>query len=162
MYPWKIEGFNCIGKNSKLQVLKELFLSLDDASKMTCCREIFFGEKSELSRMIISLLQSIIAKEKNMEEIAKFMDGTFLSLAMKNGLSSKPKYFVSNSIKAMKRLSSENKPNLVYKFTNSPVIQLDRMPFGLLEYVIQFFTVSNANQVQNNLWKLIRHLIWML
>ena len=100
-----------------------------------------------------------------MEEIVKFMDGTFLSLAMKNGLSSKPKYFVSNSIKAMKRLSSENKPNLVYKFsqmltlqkaTNSPVIQLDRMPFRLLEYVIQFFTVSNVNQVQYNLWKLIR------
>ena len=160
---WK--DLTVLAKTQKLQVLKELFLSLDDAGKMTCCREIFFGEKSELSRMIISLLQSIIAKEKNMEEIVKFMDGTFLSLAMKNGLSSKPKYFVSNSIKAMKRLSSENKPNLVYKFsqmltlqkaTNSPVIQLDRMPFGLLEYVIQFFTVSNVNQVQYNLWKLIR------
>ena len=100
-----------------------------------------------MSKMIMSLLKSILSTEKNMQDIMTIMDEAFLSLAMKNGLISNPKYFVSTSIMAMKRLSSENKPNLVYKFmltlqkaTNLPVLQLDRMPFGLLDYVIQFFT----------------------
>lgn len=72
-------------------------------------------------------------------------------------LSSNPKYFVSNSNKAIKRLFSEKKPNLVYKFMQSDVdftdshkltsftIGHDRMPFRLLEYVIQFFTESNVH-----------------
>ena len=82
-----------------------------------------------------------------------------MKLAVGNGLYSNPKYFVSNSRQAMKRPSTNNKPNLVYKFsqmltlqkaanTMEPVIQLYRMPFGLLEYVIQFFTVTDVNQVQ--------------
>ena len=84
------------------------------------------------------------------------MKHSFLWHAMKNGLTSNPKYFVSTSIMAMKRLSSGNKPNLVYKFsqmltlqktTNSPVLQLDRMQFGLLDYIIQFFTAVNVNHV---------------
>jgi hypothetical protein len=29
-----------------------------------------------------------------------------------------------------------------------PVIKLDRMPFGLLDYTIQFFTCPNVRQVQ--------------
>ena len=102
-----------------------------------------------MSKMIMSLLKSILSTEKNMQDIMTIMDEAFLSLAMKNGLTSNPKYFVSTSIMAMKRLSSENKPNLVYKFnqmltlqkaTNLPALELDRMPFGLLDYVIQFFT----------------------
>lgn len=106
--------------------------------------------------MIMSLLKSILSTEKNIQDIMTLIDEAFLSLAMKNGLTSNPKYFVSTSIMAMKRLSSENKPNLVYKFsqmltlqktTNSPVLQLDRMPFGLLDYIIQFFTAVNVNQV---------------
>lgn len=99
-----------------------------------------------------------------MEEIMKFMDEAFLSLAVKNELFSNPKYFVSNSIKAMKRLSLANKQNLVYKFsqmlilqkaTNLPVLQLDRMPFGLLEYVIEFFTSTNINQVYSVVYHLL-------
>ena len=103
------------------------------------------------------------------------MDEAFLSLAMKNGLTSNPKYSVNTSIMAMKRLSSENKPNLVYKFSqmltlqkpiNSPVLQLNRMPFGLLDYVIQFFTAVNVNQVVcfllvNNLQYLFNRLLLM-
>ena len=142
-------GLTVLTQSQKLQVLKELFLSLNDAGKVTCCNKIFFKKKSVMSKMIMSLLKSILSTEKNMQDIMTIMDEAFLSLAMKNGLTSNLKYFVSTSIMAMKRLSSENKPNLVYKFsqmltiqkaTNLPVLQLDRMPFGLLDYVIQFFT----------------------
>lgn len=58
------ESLTVLTKSQKLQVIKELFLSLDHAGKITCWNEILFEEKSELSRMILSLLQSILAKEK--------------------------------------------------------------------------------------------------
>lgn len=59
----------------------------------------------------------------------------------------------------MTRLQLEKKPNLAYKFSEmltsqkfsdvtEPVIKLDRMPFGLLDYTIQFFTCPNVKQVQ--------------
>ena len=100
-------GLTVLTQSQKLQVLKELFLSLNDAGKVTCCNKIFFKEKSVMSKMIMSLLKSILSTEKNMQDIMTIMDEAFLSLAMKNGLTSNPKYFVSTSIMAMKRLSSE-------------------------------------------------------
>ncbi len=158
--PGHLEVLTVLTQTQRLQVLKELYLSLDDEGKVKCCNDIFFEGNSSLKRVIIPLIQSIIATNSHMDEMMTFMDEAFLTLAMSNGLCSNPKYFVSNSIKAMKRLSSNDKPNLVYKFSQmlnlqkaanpmEPVIQLDRMPFGLLEYVIQFFTAININQVQS-------------
>jgi hypothetical protein len=159
--PGHLEVLTVLTQTQRLQVLKELYLSLDDEGKVKCCNDIFFEGNSSLKRVIIPLIQSIIAcTNSHMDEMMTFMDEAFLTLATSNGLCSNPKYFVSNSIKAMKRLSSNDKPNLVYKFSQmlnlqkaanpmEPVIQLDRMSFGLLEYVIQFFTAININQVQS-------------
>jgi hypothetical protein len=74
------------------------------------------------------------------------------------GISSNPKHFIATSIKAMERLQDGRIVNLVYKsskmLTNvnnfdqsSYLMRLDRMPFGLLDYVIQFFTCTNTRQV---------------
>ena len=139
------EGLSVLTQSHKMQVLKKLFSTLDDAGKITCCSEIFFEEKSELSKIVLSLLQSIVANRKNIEEVTKFMDDAFLTLAISNGLSLNPKYLVSTSIRAMKRLASENKPNLVYKFsqmltlqkvTNTLVLQLDECHLGYLWWPI--------------------------
>ena len=73
-------------------------------------------------------------------------------------MTSNPRHFASISIKAMQCLQMEKKPNLVYKFSEmltlqkcgnpaEPVIQLGRMPFGLIEYVIQFFVTPHVKQV---------------
>ena len=158
--PGHLEVLTVLTQTQKLQVLKELYLSLDNEGQVKCCNDIFFEENSTLKKVIISIIQSTLATNYHMDEMMTFMDEAFWSLAVSNGLCSNQKYFVSNSIKAMKRLSSSDKPNLVYKFSQmlnlqkadnpmEPVIQLDRMPFGLLEYVIQFFTSVNINQVQS-------------
>ena len=61
------------------------------------------------------------------------------------------------SIKAMELLKMNNKNNLLYKFalalcntkpgTNEPVFPMDRMPFGLVEYQIEFFSCTHIKQV---------------
>ena len=71
-------------------------------------------------------------------------------------LSVYPKNFVQTSL-AAKRLEANGKSNLVYKYCkvlafdrpdkSGPSIPINRMPFGLLENCIEFFTCTNVMQV---------------
>ena len=80
-----------------------------------------------------------------------------LCLQKKSGINSNPESFVSISVEAMKRLQDYKKNNLVYKFSKTiatdrlkekiPLLQVDRMPFGLVEYVIEFHTYTNTMYV---------------
>ena len=81
----------------------------------------------------------------------------FLKLALKHGIDTNPADFVSLSITAMKQLQEKRKNNLLYKFafciannrpgSDVPLFPLDRMPFGLVEYQIEFFAATNIAQV---------------
>ena len=109
--------------------------------------------------MLVSYIRPVLLKDDFIDSHeTKFIDESFLQLARKKGLTSNPRNFASISIKAMERLQMEKKPNLVYKFSEmltlqkcgnpaEPVIQLGPMPFGLLEYVIQFFVTPHVKQV---------------
>ena len=62
--------------------------------------------------------------------------------------------FISLSIGAMEVLQEAKKPNLVYKWvqcmsreSGQPLMPLNRMPFGLIEYQLAFFTATNVMQV---------------
>jgi hypothetical protein len=63
-----------------------------------------------------------------------------------------------SQLEAMDTLHAANKPHdLVHKFTsciaekrpdsNVSLMPLDRMPFGLIQYQIEFFTAGYINQV---------------
>ena len=135
-------------RSEKIAVIKELFHTLEINDKITCCSDIFLNENCEIKKMLVSYIRPVLLKDDFIDshETIKFIDESFLQLARKKGLTSYPRNFASISIKAMERLQMEKKPNLVYKFsemltlqkcgnTAEPVIQLGRMPFGLLEYV---------------------------
>ena len=96
--------------------------------------------------------------EKSNEGILqKIADKAFHKLAIKNGINSNPADFASNSVMAMKRLQAAGKNNLLYKFAeciarNRPgshecLMPLDKMPFGLIEYQLEFFTCTKSYQV---------------
>ena len=65
--------------------------------------------------------------------------------------------FVHLSLEAMRRLEVHEKPNLVLKFCqclandrpdkSGPLMPMHRMPFGLVQYCIEFFTCTNVMQV---------------
>ena len=81
----------------------------------------------------------------------------FLELALKSGIDSNPADFASLSVNAMKKLQVQKKNNLVYKFvfciaknlpgSDETLFPMDRMPFGLVEYQIEFFSTTNIMQV---------------
>ncbi|XP_078357969.1 uncharacterized protein LOC144642774 isoform X1 [Oculina patagonica] len=105
---------------------------------------------------VVELKNAIsVLDDASLSEIANM---SFLKLAIKNGIDTNPADFASKSIRAMKRLQEHGKNNLLYKFafciansrpgSDVPLFPLDRMPFGLVEYQIEFFAATNIAQLK--------------
>ena len=85
--------------------------------------------------------------EAQLTELANL---SFLELALRSGIDSNPADFPSLSVNAMKKLQMQKKNNLLYKFAfciaqNRPASEetlfpMDRVPFGLVEYQLEFFS----------------------
>ncbi len=111
--------------SQKPAVIKELFHTLNNNNKIRCCSDIFLTDDSDIMQMVVSYIQPILLKDDFIEshETIKFIDKAFLRLATKSGITSNPRHFASISIKAMKHLQMEKKPNLVYKFSQLLTLQ---------------------------------------
>ena len=91
-------------------------------------------------------------------ELIVCADEVFLHLANLQGETCNPVNYVSLSLEAMKNLSVISKSSLVCKFvymlgskrpgSDEPLIPINRMPFGLIQYQIEFFSSTNVMQVQ--------------
>ena len=87
------------------------------------------------------------------QQLKELADLAFLELAKRKGIDSNPADFASLAVEGMKRLQEKKKGNLIYKFamcigknqpgTQQSLFPLDRMPFGLVEYQIEFFSATN-------------------
>ena len=76
---------------------------------------------------------------------------------MRAGIDTNQGNFASLSAKAMKLPQSQGKTNLVYRFayviatarpeSDESLLPLNRMPYGLIEYQIDFFSSTNISQV---------------
>ena len=90
-------------------------------------------------------------------DVLGILDKLYTWAALKIGINSNPRTFVQLSMDAMKRLEENSKPNLVLKFCQGlamdrpnnagPLIPIHRMPFGLIQYCIEFFTCTNVMRV---------------
>ena len=110
--------------------------------------KLSFPTRKELMNV---LLQPLVYQEK-MEVI----DTQFVRTAVAEGIDSNPADFASLSLGAMKVLQAAGKPNLIYKWSKcvfgedgKPLIPLHRMPFGLIQYQMEFFMCTNVMQVTN-------------
>ena len=86
--------------------------------------------------------------------IEKLLDDIFLTAAVQRGIVSNPLFFASTSLNAMKLLQDSGKPNLISKWSKciwgpngKPKLDFERMPFGLIECQIEFFSCTNVMQV---------------
>ena len=82
------------------------------------------------------------------------VDKHFLDAAVSQGINTNPADFASLSLGAMKVLQDNGKPNLIHTWSKcvfgengKPLIPIHRMPFGLLQYQMQFFACTNVMQV---------------
>lgn len=82
------------------------------------------------------------------------MDKQFLDAAVSKGIDTNPADFTSLSLGAMMVLKENGKPNLIHTWAKcvygedgKPLMPVNRMPFGLIQYQMQFFTATNVMQV---------------
>lgn len=93
----------------------------------------------------------------NLDDLKTLTNKLFLQLALAHNITSNPANFCSLSLQAMVLLKENNKSNLLYKYalalcstnpvTKEPIFPMDRMPFGLVEYQIEFFSCTHISQV---------------
>ena len=106
--------------------------------------------------VIVQLIKILLLEQPDLDVLA-ITDQLYALVAEKMGLTSTVLGFVRLSLEAMRRLELNDKVNLVIKFCqgfanerpdkSGPLIPLHRMPFGLLQYCIEFFTCTNVMQV---------------
>lgn len=93
----------------------------------------------------------------NINELLTLTNNLFFKLALFKGIRSNPTNFCSLALDCMILLQNNQKTNLLYKYalaickksptTGEYVFPMNRMPFGLVEYQIEFFSCTNIKQV---------------
>lgn len=143
-----------LNKAEMLQLFSDIIVKLAPVEVTSVLLSYLRGLKSlnEIVTTVTTLLHSFTTTKK--QEIA---DSLFSSIATDLKLDSNPHGFVTLSLAAMNRLQQNGKNNLVFKFSQAiagtrsdaktPLIELNRMPFGLIEYAIEFFTCTSVHQV---------------
>ena len=145
---------------SKDQLRKLVLLAFQKLGKMeqvTCIKSIFSSvQKKYLQELGCTILTTIV-RALNIADKMAFADLLFLDIACEQGIDSNPAGFIALAINSMKMLQEVGKNNLVFKFceaisknrpgTKIPLMPLNRMPFGLIQYNIEFFTATHVKQV---------------
>ena len=135
--------------------IQQSFERLNDDDRLSILNKLFVILKTCVIKdqsLAIHLL-SLMSDESRLELADKLVK----DIADHQGIDSNPGKFVSLSLQAMKRLQDIGKSNIVYKFSQAialdrpgsqtPLMPLTRMPFGLIQYNIEFFTATNVHQV---------------
>ena len=112
-------------------------------------------EKESRASILENLCQTFLTKQQlieimkkcllhaDMETLVETGNAIFMNWGTAIGIESNPRDFLQLSLTAM-RLQEKEKDTLG---TEEPLMPLERMSFGLIEYTIEFFTCTNIHQV---------------
>lgn len=91
------------------------------------------------------------------DDSVSIIDALFCQVSSSINLLKNSTNFISHSLQAMQTLQINNKPNMMYMLARvlsekqpngKPLLRTDRMPFGLIQYQIEFFNSTHINQVR--------------
>ena len=148
VHPDILQKVDCFSGKQLVAVVTKALTRLHDKQITELLADRFKSCNNNLQfiNQLVSKLTS-----SNREQL---LDELFLTAAVEKGITSNPLLFASSSLNAMKLLQDNGKPNLVSKWSkciwgNNGKSKLDihRMPFGLIEYQIKFFSCTNVQQV---------------
>ena len=148
-----VETFTQIEKPYQDCLIKKLHEVMTDEEWIEDVVTSFKQMDNENQCYLMKTLNAVLGLTTSQE----FLDEMYLDLHLAKGLGTYPRNFVTLTLNAMARLEEAGKPNLIYNFTRciaedrpgtqTPLLPFDRMPFGLIEHQIQFFTHTNQAQV---------------
>ncbi|XP_063431644.1 uncharacterized protein LOC134714336 [Mytilus trossulus] len=131
--------------NSLLQEdnLLNIYHIFDNSDTITACQR---------NEMVLKNFVKVSSSDK-----LCLLDTLFKTVCAENGIKQPPEKFPSLSLKSMDILQKKEKPNVLLDFakclgttrpeSDSPLMPVDRMPFGLIQYQLQFFSNSNTKKV---------------
>ncbi|XP_063448946.1 uncharacterized protein LOC134728306 isoform X2 [Mytilus trossulus] len=133
--------------DSQLILSLNSILNEDQLLKLISTSSVDFAEQSIKANF----------KRLSIETKKQFLDQMFESVAEEEGLKVGTANFTSLSLRAMKTLKENSKPNVVTDFvkclgtkrpnSQEPLMPVTRMPFGLIQHQIQFFCASDIRQI---------------
>jgi hypothetical protein len=116
--------------------------------------------KLETNSLVSLVKQSFCTLQ--LENCVELLDELHSSTCKSFGGGDVPADFIHHSLTAMKKLRNKGKSNIVYKLprcislirvgSEESMMPLDRMPYGLIQYQIDFFNASHVNHVENSNW----------
>ena len=116
--------------------------------------ELLTGRLKSCNYELLSMFINQFVEKLTPSNSEKLLDDMFLTASVHRGITRNPLSFASTSLNAMKLLQDSGKPNLISKWSRciwgpdgKPKLDFDRMPFGLIEYQIEFFSCTNVMQV---------------
>ncbi|KAJ7373303.1 hypothetical protein OS493_012894 [Desmophyllum pertusum] len=134
-----------LGQSQLEALIAKAFHKLTDQKGLL----VRLATKSPLLKHLGCIIEDLY---KELLDIKKdlLLDRLYLQRATDLGIDSNPGDYASLSIKAMLKLQEKGKPNLVYKWSRclhneqgKPSLDFNRMPFGLLQYSIEFFSCTH-------------------
>lgn len=118
-----------------------------------------FFDNTNLSLKLREQLIAKLMKDTTDIDQVTMLDSTFKSVCLENGIKDPPEKFLTLSVQSMKTLQENGKPNVLLDFakclgtnkpdSNEPLLPINKMPFGLIQHQLQFFSATNVNQVLN-------------
>eukprot|EP00112_Aurelia_sp_Birch-Aquarium-sp1_P020692 Seg5393.1 transcript_id=Seg5393.1/GoldUCD/mRNA.D3Y31 product="hypothetical protein" protein_id=Seg5393.1/GoldUCD/D3Y31 len=113
----------------------------------------FMSQESKTC-MIVTLFDDLNGEHQE----KALLDELYAKVAKTSGITSNPRDFASLPISAMLELQGANKPNLVYQWVkcilrrtdDSALHPVNRKPFGLLQYQIEFVSCTNTSQIHES------------
>ena len=101
--------------------------------------------------------QRIMAQLSDSEDQLRLLSDLFVSYLQAKSIPAVPQDFLQLAVAGMECLKEAFRPNLIYKLAKAlgttrpdasgPLIPVSRMPMGLLEHIVCFYTASSIRQV---------------
>ena len=138
-----------LGQSQLEVVIAKAFHKITDQKGLL----VRLATKSPLLKHLGSIIQDLF-KELCCTKRDLLLDHLYLQRATDLGIDSNPGDYASLSMKAMLQLQEKGKPNLVYKWSRclhngegKSSLDFNKMPFGLIQYSIEFFSCTHVSQV---------------
>ena len=144
-----LNAIDHLGQSQLVDMILKAFCRVIDRTNLllTMITQISFQEY--LKDLIVALHPYLHEQDQRM-----LLHKWFLQQATEVGIDSNPADFATLSLEAMRMLQRNGKHNLVYKWCSclyndegKPSLDLNRMPFGMLQYIIEFFSCTHVAQV---------------
>ena len=138
-----------LGQSQLVDMIFKAFSRVIDKNNLLLTLSTQISFREHLKDLIVASHPHLHEQDQRM-----LLNKWFLLQVTGVGIDSNPADFATLSLEAMLMLQRNDNPNLVYEWgrclcndEGKPSLDLNQMPFGMLQYIIEFFPCTHVAQV---------------